>query len=259
MKFEIKHWYGRPVLFSVEADSWKLAIEAAVRSRADLSGAKLSRADLSMANLSRAKLSGADLSGADLSWANLSGANLSGANLSRANLSGANLSGANLSRADLSGANLSGADLSGANLSRADLSRADLSGANLSGAKHFNKYLTTPLYGMLDQHDPLVAYKLVAADGVGPFNGGITYTIGQSYEEPNANTNERAHCGAGINLASLDWCLRYYRPGFRILIAEFHKADIAAIPIGSDGKFRVHRCRIVGEKQLSDVGLEAQP
>ena len=60
-------------------------------------------------------------------------ANLSGADLSGANLSGADLSEANLSRANLSGANLSGADLSEANLYGADLSGADLSGANLSG------------------------------------------------------------------------------------------------------------------------------
>jgi hypothetical protein len=94
MKFEIKSWYTGGVLFSIETDSFKLAVEAAVKG-----GANLSRADLSDANLS-----GADLSGANLSRANLSDANLYGANLSRANLSGADLSGANLSRANLSGA-----------------------------------------------------------------------------------------------------------------------------------------------------------
>ena len=72
MKFEIKSWYTGGILFSIETDSWKLAVEAAVKARADLSGA--------------------DLSGADLSGANLSRANLSRANLSRANLSGADLS-----------------------------------------------------------------------------------------------------------------------------------------------------------------------
>jgi Pentapeptide repeats (8 copies) len=105
MKFEIKSRLDSSVLFSVETDTWKLAIEAAVKSGADLSGA-----DLSGADLSRADLSGADLSRANLSGADLSGANLSGANLSRANLSGADLSGADLSRADLSRANLSGAN-----------------------------------------------------------------------------------------------------------------------------------------------------
>jgi hypothetical protein len=126
---EIVNRWTRAVIFSGEYASLKEAVEAAVRSRADLS-----RANLSRANLSGANLSGALLSGADLSGALLSGADLSRANLSRANLSGANLSGALLSGADLSGALLSGADLSRANLSRANLSEADLSEADLSGA-----------------------------------------------------------------------------------------------------------------------------
>ena len=96
MKVQIKSRFDASVLFKCEADSFKLAVECAVKSRADLSRANLSGADLYGANLSRANLSGADLYGANLSRANLSGANLSGANLSGANLSGANLYGANL-------------------------------------------------------------------------------------------------------------------------------------------------------------------
>src|SRR5574343_508467 len=76
----------------------------------------------------------------------------------RSNLSGANLSGADLSRADLSRA-----DLSGAYLSRADLSMADL-----SGAIGLNKYITTPLYGMMDAIGPIRAYKLVTDQHTGP-------------------------------------------------------------------------------------------
>jgi hypothetical protein len=129
MKFEIKSRWDSTILFTAETASLLLAVEAAIKSRANLSGANLSDANLSGANLSRA-----DLSYANLSYANLSDANLSGANLSRANLSRANLSDANLSGANLSYANLSDANLSGANLSRADLSRANLSDANLSGA-----------------------------------------------------------------------------------------------------------------------------
>ena len=271
MKFEIKHRVTGTILFSCETETLRLAaLHGANLSRATLRGADLSRADLSGATLRGSDLSGADLygadlhganlsyadlSGSDLSGANLSGSDLSYADLSRANLHGADLSGATLHGSDLSGASLYGADLSGANLSRATLRGADLHGANLHGAKNINKHLTTPLYGMLDQRDPIIAYKLVKDDGQGPFNGGITYVAGQTYEVQGADTDEYESCGAGINLATLDWCLRHYEPGYRILIAEFHKADIAAIPIGSDGKFRVHRCRIVREKPLSEVGL----
>ena len=114
------HRFEAKVLFECEADSLKIAVELAVKQKANLS-----RADLSWANLSRADLSGADLRGADLRGADLSGADLSGADLR----------GADLSRADLSWANLSWANLSWANLSRADLSWANLSGANRSGEK----------------------------------------------------------------------------------------------------------------------------
>ena len=99
MLFEIKNCFTGYVIFSLETSSFKLCVEAAVKSRANLRGA------------------------------NLSGADLRGADLSCANLSGANLRGANLSRADLRGADLSRADLRGADLSCADLSRANLSGA----------------------------------------------------------------------------------------------------------------------------------
>jgi uncharacterized protein YjbI with pentapeptide repeats len=116
MKIEILSRWSGSVLFSIETASLKLAVEAGVKSDANLRDANLSDANLSDANLSGANLSGADLRGADLSGANLSDANLSDANLRGANLSGANLSGADLRDANLSGANLSGANLSGANL-----------------------------------------------------------------------------------------------------------------------------------------------
>src|SRR5438045_3852273 len=46
MKFEIKHRWNSEVLFSIETDSWRLAVEAAVKA-----GPNLSKADLSKANL----------------------------------------------------------------------------------------------------------------------------------------------------------------------------------------------------------------
>jgi hypothetical protein len=171
-------------------------------------------------------------------------------------------SGADLSRANLSGANLSGANLSGANLSRANLSGADLSGANLSGADLYDATgaqpeRCTPLLMLLDQPGVTRAYKLVTARGVGPFNGGITYQVGESYEVADADTNPHEHCAAGINVATLDWCLKEWQPGYRVLIVEFTAADIACIPTATDGKFRLHRCRVVGEKDIS--ALVTQP
>ncbi len=77
MKIEIKHRYEGNVLFSFETDSMKVALEAGVKSGANLDGANLYGA-----NLVRANLDGANLYGANLDGANLDGANLDGAKIS---------------------------------------------------------------------------------------------------------------------------------------------------------------------------------
>ena len=117
MKFEIKNRFSGSLIFSIETESWKLAVEAAIKSNANLRYANLSSANLRYANLRSA-----DLSSANLRYANLRSADLSYANLSYANLRSADLSYANLSYANLSSANLSSANLSYANLSSADKS-----------------------------------------------------------------------------------------------------------------------------------------
>ena len=186
MKFEIKHRWTGAVLFSLETDSLKLCVQAALKAKADLRGA--------------------DLRGADL-W---------GANLREANLWG----------------------------------------ADLRGAKGINKSLCTPLLMLLDQPGPIHAYKLVKENGEGPYNGGIVYQVGKSYEVKDANTDDMEPCGAGINVASLDWCMREYHSGQSILIVEFTAKDIAAIPTATDGKFRLFRCKVVGKKDLKKIGLK---
>ena len=72
MKWQIKHRYNKTILFEMEAEFFRQAVEEAVKTGADLSGVNLSGANLSGANLYRANLYRADLSGADLSGANLS-------------------------------------------------------------------------------------------------------------------------------------------------------------------------------------------
>src|SRR3990167_6194383 len=183
-------------------------------------------------------------------------ADLRSADLSSADLRSANLRSANLSYANLRSADLRSATLRSAALSYANLRSADLSSADLRSAKGINKYLTTPLYSMLDQVGIIRAYKLVNGKNEGVYNGGLKYIVGETVEELNAETNEFKDCGAGINLATLDWCIREWQKGYKILIAEFTKDDIACIPVGSDGKFRVFRCNIFGEKNLKDIGLE---
>jgi len=156
-------------------------------------------------------------------------------------------------------ADLRGANLRGANLRGADLYGADLHGANLRGAKNISKYITTPLYLLLDQPGKIRAYKLINQQGEGPYNGGINYLNGKEFSA-NANMDEQEQCGAGINLATLDWCIKEWREGYRILIMEFTEkrkdgTPNICVPIGSDGKFRVWECKRVGEKDLVELGL----
>jgi hypothetical protein len=157
------------------------------------------------------------------------------------------------------GKSLSVADLSGKNLFRANLSGTNLSGANLSWANGVNKYLTSPMYMLLDQVGEIRAYKLVTANGHGPNYPTLAYTVGETYTEPDFEADEHVDCGPGINLASLDWCLREWQPGYRIFIAsfgrEFNGMDNICVPIGSDGKFRVRSCRIVSELDLREIGF----
>ena len=148
------------------------------------------------------------------------------------------------------------ADLSSADLHSADLSSANLRFANLRSAKNISKFRTTPLYILQDQVGKIRAYKLVNKNNEGPYNGGIIYKKGKTYTVKKVNKNENESCGAGINLATLDWCLSKYIEGYKILIAEFTKKDIVAIPIGSDGKFRVSKCKIIGEKNKKDLGVK---
>ena len=109
MLYTIPHRYSGAILFSLETESLKLCVEAAVKSGADLRGA-----DLRGANLRGADLRDADLGDADLGGANLRGADLRDADLGDADLGGANLRGTYLRGADLRGTYLRGADLRGA-------------------------------------------------------------------------------------------------------------------------------------------------
>ena len=227
MNIKIKHRYNDAVLFEGDFDCLLSAIYEARRKNSNLCGADLRDADLRDADLR-----GADLCGADLRDANLCGADLRDADLRDANLCGANLRDANLRGANLRGANLRDA-------------------TNLK-----NKLLTTPLFVLREQPGAIRSYKMVDSKLRSPINEKkITYSIGMSCEVTNANMNEQEPCGAGVNLATADWVIKNWQAGYRVLIAEHTAADIAAIPVGSDGKYRVHRCKIVGEKSLVELGI----
>ena len=139
--------------------------------------------------------------------------------------------------------------------SGADLYGANLYGANLSRANGITPERSTALLMLLDQPGPIRAYKLVTADLASPINTTRTlrYDIGSALSVGDANTDVNEPCAAGVNVATLDWCLREWREGWRVMIVEFTAQDIAAIPTATDGKFRLHRCTVVGEKDITTL------
>ena len=88
-KFEITNRWTGAIIYQDEAESFKALVEAAVKTRANLTDANLARANLTDANLARAYLAHANLAGAYLARADLARADLTDANLTDANLTGA--------------------------------------------------------------------------------------------------------------------------------------------------------------------------
>lgn len=155
-----------------------------------------------------------------------------------------------LERAAASHANLARANLADANIAGADLAGANMVGAYLADAKGLDPRRVNPLLTMCLQPGMQRGFKLVNEHGEGPYNGGIRYVIGGTYTVKGFNPDPNDDCGAGINLATLPWCMREKKDGYRILIAEHTAKDIVAIPWFSDGKYRVRKCKIVGEVEL---------
>ena len=198
---------------------------------ANLSWANLNEANLREANLREANLYLANLSEANLSWANLNGANLNGANLYGANLSWAILRGANLREAELCGADLIRADLGGA-----DLSGANLYGANLYESKGANYPMNClekgSFIGFKKARNNLIVELEITEDALRSsatgrkyrcskakvlsitnidgtdsdvdsarslWNPDFVYSVGETIEVPNFDTNRWNECAPGIH------------------------------------------------------------
>ena len=72
MKIQIKHKIDSSIIFECDAKSIKIAVEMAIKAKADLSNSDLHGADLSGSNLRGADLSGSDLSGSNFRDSNMS-------------------------------------------------------------------------------------------------------------------------------------------------------------------------------------------
>ena len=160
----------------------------------------------------------------------------------------------NLRSANLRSANLRSADLRSADLSSANLRSADLSSANLRSAKDHALYADNLTLLRYQKHK-LRAFKFVTSDMKSPINGDVTYKVGKYVEETNCNTSELEDCGAGLNVATLEWCIKNNNQGDRAvyLEVEFAPEDIVSIPFQSDGKFRVRKLKVVRKLKPEEV------
>ena len=184
------------------------------------------------------------------------------ANLSYADLRYADLRSANLLSADLLSANLRYADLSYADLLSVDLRSADLRSANLRyadllSAKNINMYYATDLSSLLtNQPNRLIAYKYLTKTMQSPIHDKkITYKIGEEYSEE-IDDNRLDDCGEGLNIASLEWCLKETQGDLDDYIyveVSFDPKDVV-VPYFSDGKFRVSKLKV--EKKLTKTFLK---
>ena len=128
------------------------------------------------------------------------------------------------------------------NLAETGFNDADLTKEQIKKLQRKN-----PLSILFDQPGKLYAYKFVDKNYRTVYQR-FQYNIGKSYDfTEETNPDPLVTCGAGLNVATMDWCIRYYNDKDRILKVEFTAKDIACIPLGSDGKFRLYRGKIVGE------------
>jgi len=168
----------------------------------------------------------------------------------RADLSSADLSSANLRLANLYSADLSLANLSSANLSSADLRLADLSLANLRSAKFTEPIYISDLYSLklLPKNTILTFWKYIV-NGKSPIqdSGKIEYKVGKTYTEKDCNTDEFNECGAGLNVATIQWCLKNTvgNDSVELIECQFKVSDIVAVPYWTDGKFRVKKLKVL--------------
>jgi uncharacterized protein DUF5758/pentapeptide repeat protein len=212
MKFEIKNRWDNSVLFVCEAASMALAVESAIKIKANLQSADLQYADLRSADLQYANLRSANLQSADLQYANLQSADLQYANLRSANLRSANLQSANLRSADLQYANLRSANLRSAkNSELAQAQTSIVSEGNIVGWKKCRNNVIVKLLipqkakrsnatGRKCRAEYAQVLRVFGADeGISTYKSDVIYRKGETVHCDTWNTDRFKECGGGIH------------------------------------------------------------
>ncbi|MCK9282398.1 MAG: hypothetical protein M0P71_17420 [Melioribacteraceae bacterium] len=94
------------------------------------------------------------------------------------------------------------------------------------------------------------AFKLVDKNYQSPIQSNkLTYKIGDDIIDDNFDSDINQDCGAGINLANWQWILKNKKSNDnRILIIQYDVTpDNICMPKNTDGKFRVKKCKVIGE------------
>jgi hypothetical protein len=106
------------------------------------------------------------------------------------------------------------------------------------------------------------AYKIVRKNGAPPVYSDerpkLRYRVGKTVIENNFDTNRYEDCGAGLNVATMQWCTDicypnacYKHEGDRIITVRFSPASIVCVPHDSKGKFRVKRLKVVKSAKVT--------
>ena len=142
-----------------------------------------------------------------------------------------------------------------ADLRGADLWGADLEGANLEGAKNLKMYSRSDLNILSFQKGKLRAFKYLNGD-ISPYKY-FKYLVGWTYsvKKEDCDTNVSNGCGAGLNVASLEWCLRDTKFDLTktYIEVEFNVKDIVCIPFVSNGKFRVKKLKVIRKVPVNEI------
>jgi hypothetical protein len=144
---------------------------------------------------------------------------------------------------------------SSADLSYADLRYANLRSADLSYAVGVVPELVCDLLFLKDQPGDMISYKLTKQNNQGISYAGLEYANNAELSVALANTDSNQECAEGINVATLAWVLKNYRPDYLVKVIHHASKDIACIPTATDGKYRLFRCR-VGTKEENEAATE---
>ena len=95
-----------------------------------------------------------------------------------------------------------------------------------------------------------IAYKFLTKDWESPISDTkIKYNKGETYSAE-VNKKIEEDCGKGINLATLNWCKINNKCDGIYVKFEFNPRN-ATVPTRTDGKFRVSKCKCLGEIRIN--------